>query len=354
VLTARYVELLWGDRRSFWMLLLQAPVVGLVLLLAFVNVPFRDEIPAPRRLTEDEQAVFANVQNMLDQVQADRELTPAQLALLRQVKIPTTRDKDGKPLTADKLIVVLNKLEKAKVLRTIAEARVPVMPDQVIVNPRYSYMLLTIVVVVVFWFGCNNAAKEIVKEEAIYGRERAVNLGILPYLGSKFLVLSMLSAVQVALLMGVVYGTLALLALAGLAESPAPQYVLAYGPQYGVLVVLATAGVATGLLISACVSNPDRANALLPYVLIPQIILAGGLIPITSGLLRVLAMALSPVYWAYRALHRGATTILPPDFPFHQDYNDSVVLACGVLAVQMAVLVAATVWFLRRKDVGTA
>jgi hypothetical protein len=167
-------------------------------------------------------------------------------------------------------------------------------------------------------------------------------------------VLSSISAFQVLLLMVVVYGSLALLDAAGLAESPAPEYVLAYGPQYAVLVVLATAGVATGLLISACVSNPDRANALLPYVLIPQIILAGGLIPITSGVLRVLAVTLSPVYWAYRAVHRGATTILPPDFPFHQEYNDSVALVCAALALQMAALVAATVWFLRRKDVGTA
>jgi ABC-type multidrug transport system ATPase subunit len=354
VLTARYVELLWGDRRNFLMLLLQAPVVGVVLLLAFVNVPFRDQIPAPRRLTDDERAVFANVQNLLDQVEAGGELKPAQLALLRRVEIPTTRDQNGKPLTADKVIGVLDKLEQAKVLRTLAEAQVPVMPDQLVTNPRYSYMLLTIIVVVVFWFGCNNAAKEIVKEEAIYGRERAVNLGILPYLGSKFLVLSIISAFQVLLLMVVVYGTLALLEAAGVAESPAPEYVLAYGPQYGVMVVLATAGVATGLLISACVSNPDRANALLPYVLIPQIILAGGLIPISSGALRVLAVGLSPVYWAYRAVHRGATDILPADFPFHQEYNDSVVLACAALAVQMTVLIAATVWFLRRKDVGTA
>jgi hypothetical protein len=108
-----------------------------------------------------------------------------------------------------------------------------------------------------------------------------------------------------------------------------------------------------GLLISACVSSPDRANALLPYVLIPQILLAGGLIQVNEGVLHVVAVTLSPVYWAYRAVHRGANTILPPDFPFHVNYNDSVWLACAGLAVQMVVLLAATVWFLRRKDVGT-
>ena len=62
-------------------------------------------------------------------------------------------------------------------------------------------MLLSIVVIAVLWFGCNNAAKEIVKEEAIYGRERAVNLRILPYLGSKFLVLGVIAALQTLLFM---------------------------------------------------------------------------------------------------------------------------------------------------------
>jgi hypothetical protein len=62
--------------------------------------------------------------------------------------------------------------------------------------------------IITLWFGCNNAAKEIVKEEAIYGRERAVNLGIVPYLASKFLVLGVISALQTLLLMIVVYGGL--------------------------------------------------------------------------------------------------------------------------------------------------
>ena len=75
-------------------------------------------------------------------------------------------------------------------------------------NPRNSYMLLFMVVVVVMWFGCNNAAKEIVKEEAIYGRERAVNLGVAPYLASKFLVLSVVTMLHALILMTVVFGVL--------------------------------------------------------------------------------------------------------------------------------------------------
>jgi hypothetical protein len=88
-------------------------------------------------------------------------------------------------------------------------------------------------------------------------------------------------------------------------------------------------------------------------MLIPQIILGGGLLPIKHEPLRTLAQALSPVYWGYRGVHRGATT-LPADLPMHMDYDDSVWIACAALAVQMVVLLGLTAWFLRQKDVGRA
>jgi hypothetical protein len=203
---------------------------------------------------------------------------------------------------------------------------------------------------IVLWFGCNNAAKEIVKEEAIYGRERAVNLGIVPYLASKFLVLTVITAFHALMLMVLVYGTLeALQRFVPGCSAPPPEYCLAYLPQFGVLVLLAMSGVALGLLLSACVSSPDRANALLPYVLIPQLILGGGILDVRHGPLAYLAMSLSPVYWAYRAVHLGAGT-LPVGFPGHVDYTDGLRLPCAVLAIQTIVMLAATGWALRRKE----
>ncbi len=46
------------------------------------------------------------------------------------------------------------------------------------------------------WFGCSNAAQEIVKEIPIYRRERMVGLGRHQYLISKFALLGTLTAVQ--------------------------------------------------------------------------------------------------------------------------------------------------------------
>ena len=214
-------------------------------------------------------------------------------------------------------------------------------------------MLLFLIAVIVMWFGCNNAAKEIVKEEAIYGRERAVNLGILPYLGSKFLLLSIVSAFQTFLLVGIVYGVMWVLFETIGKPMPNLTYMLPFLPQYGVLVLLAMTGVAMGLLLSACVNTPDRANNLMPYVLIPQIILGGGFLQVSSGPLYWLAFAASPVYWAYRAIHLGYSQ-LPSFTPGYVDAIEGVGLPCLALSVQIIVMLAATAWFLRRKDVRRA
>jgi hypothetical protein len=217
-------------------------------------------------------------------------------------------------------------------------------------NPRYAYILLFILVMIVLWFGCNNAAKEIVKEEAIYARERAVNLHILPYLASKFVVLTAITVFHSVVLMAVVYGVLEVLARTLPGHSvPPPELMLAYPAQLGVVVLLSMTGVALGLLLSACVETPDRANALLPYVLIPQMILGGGILSVNRGLIQLLAWALSPVYWAYRAVHLGANQ-LPRDFPLYRPYEDGVGLPCLALALQTVALLVATAWFLKRKD----
>src|SRR5262249_18454961 len=182
-------------------------------------------------------------------------------------------------------------LRDRRVARALLEANdkgMPVVPEeQKMIEPRFSFALSYVLAIVVLWFGCNNAAKEIVKEEAIYSRERGVNLGIAAYLASKFWVQSAITSLQALTLLTLVYGVLHLTKAVGNHywpemnfHTPPEFYSLSFWPQYGVMVVLAMTGVAMGLLLSACVANPDQANALLPYVLIPQIILGGGILPI--------------------------------------------------------------------------
>jgi ABC-type multidrug transport system ATPase subunit len=353
VLTARYVELLWGDRRGLILLLLQAPIVAAIVLIGFWSTPF-NAVVSPFDAYVDKNGELTQygkeaLENVTIKIQ-NREMTvPEAVAVYRQVRERMTPAEAALAELAAAYNPVEVDYRGEKLTLSADEAR-EVRKKFERPNPRNSYMLLFMLVVVVMWFGCNNAAKEIVKEEAIYSRERAVNLGVVPYLASKFVVLSVVTTLHALILMVLVYGVLELRARVAPGFSvPPPEFEVDYATQLGALALLAMTGVASGLLLSACVATPDRANALLPYVLIPQLVLGGGFLSVKEGVLQALAMVLSPVYWAYRAVHLGANQ-LPETFAGRVDYADEVWLPCAALAGMTAVLLGLTFWFLRRKE----
>jgi ABC-type multidrug transport system ATPase subunit len=390
VLTWRYLELIWGDRRGLRLLLLQAPIVSLFLLLGFVGQPYRESIPILRKLTDEERDALVIVKALNEKANEQegsksdtkviikvggrtlpddqaarvaRQLTHPDAVPGRQQMLDRTEvivqqpDGDETSMRAAEVQKVYRGLQDSSVADQLIHSKGSVVPDKIGINPGHTYVLLFVVVMIVLWFGCNNAAKEIVKEEAIYARERAVNLQILPYLASKFVVLTVITIFHAVILMAVLYGTMEVLAWQWPQQftTPSPGQMLPYRWQFLMLVLLSMTGVALGLLLSACVSTPDRANALLPYVLIPQLILGGGIVAVNEGLLKVMAMVLSPVYWAYRGVHLGAgpdaDPAFPSDFPFYRPYPDGMLLPCLALAAQALVLLLATAWFMKRKDV---
>jgi len=66
---------------------------------------------------------------------------------------------------------------------------------------RVTYSLNTLLLLSVscFWFGCNTAAKELVKERLIFLRECDFNLRVAAYFASKFGVLALIAATQATL-----------------------------------------------------------------------------------------------------------------------------------------------------------
>jgi ABC transport system ATP-binding/permease protein len=129
---------------------------------------------------------------------------------------------------------------------------------------KVLFMLATVSV----WFGIINAAREIVKEEPIYRRERLVNLRIGPYIFSKVAVLSLLVLVQTLLLLGVVALRVSFPETGGLLLPPLAETFIT-------LLLTSLAGMALGLVISAYSASADRAISIVPLALIPQILFAG-------------------------------------------------------------------------------
>ena len=175
-----------------------------------------------------------------------------------------------------------------------------------------SGQLLFLVATSVFWFGCNNAAKEIVKERTIYSRERDVNLLVASYVTSKCLLLGTASVIQATLLYFlVVLGT-------GV-DTSVGQYIL--------LLTLAFAGVNAGLLISAVSPSTDLAVTVVPLMLIPQIVFAGAITAV-EGFAKFVAVTFVINYWAYG----GLSTTLPVQLSERLGYEDwSALTACSLV-----------------------
>jgi hypothetical protein len=157
-----------------------------------------------------------------------------------------------------------------------------------------SLQLLFVLAASLVWFGTINAAREICKEAPIWERERHMGIGAVPYVLSKMLVLGVLSLVQTALLAG------ALLLLWDV-----PGGLDTGGGLLAIGFLTAISGVAAGLCISAAVPTPDRAVALVPLAMIPQIMFGGGLIPLAvMGAASTVISTIVGTRWAYAGFTR--------------------------------------------------
>ena len=137
------------------------------------------------------------------------------------------------------------------------------------VDPKLSLpSIIFFMVIASVWFGCSNAAREIVGERAILMRERMVGLGVAPYILSKLSVLGILSAVQCLILIGITY---AWRGLDGLLWQ-----------QFAILWQCSMLGVLMGLTLSAIMRSSEAALSATPLLLIPEILLSGFIVPLDS------------------------------------------------------------------------
>ncbi|NWJ47276.1 MAG: FHA domain-containing protein [Chloroflexi bacterium] len=134
-------------------------------------------------------------------------------------------------------------------------------------SPADGQRILFMLSIAGVWLGTNNSAREITKENAIYLRERMVNLGVVPYILSKVIVLAILSLVQTLMLVGIV------LLIVGV--PPHGVFFSAFFELCLGVFLTTLGGVGMGLFISTIASNTDKAISIVPVILIPQIILAG-------------------------------------------------------------------------------
>jgi ABC-type multidrug transport system ATPase subunit/pSer/pThr/pTyr-binding forkhead associated (FHA) protein len=144
------------------------------------------------------------------------------------------------------------------------------------------------VVVSCIWFGTSNAAREIVTERSIYLRERMVNLRLLNYVLSKYVLLGFFCVVQCSMLLGIVFFAVGF-------NGGVPAFLM----ELGSLIALAMNATALGLCISTLVASAEAAMALTPIALIPQVVLGGLMVPMTTNPTLRPWMYLMPSRWGF-------------------------------------------------------
>ncbi len=163
-------------------------------------------------------------------------------------------------------------------------------------QPRdFVYFIMSLVSV---WFGTSVAAREIIRENPVYKRERMVNLGLVPYLFSKLFVLGIIVGIQCLLL----FLPLKIFDITGLMPMPGEIFGL---PQFWTMLLTAAVGIALGLLISAVVKTSELATSLVPLILIPQILFSG-LVGVPSGINKAAGLIM-PAAWSFDTMKRYST-----------------------------------------------
>ncbi|MBA2391751.1 MAG: FHA domain-containing protein [Ktedonobacteraceae bacterium] len=279
LLSMRYIELLRNDMGNLAILLLQAPLIGLLLLL-FIKGIGVDGF-APINLAQ----------------------CPVTATILAPHGYPDVSTPDD-PIVTNDCQKVVNFLKNTPQGQAYARARggnAQALQDFIRSGPGDAPVLLFLMGFSAIMFGCINSIREFVKEAPIYKRERTVNLGILPYMLSKIVVLAVLCLVQSLILV---------VCVEILDPFGHSVFLPPFLEVYITIALTSLAGLMLGLTISAIAPNNDRAMSFLPLILLPQVIFSGSIFPLTSWFLQYPAM-LFPIRWAMIAL--GSTAGLHSD-----------------------------------------
>ncbi len=185
----------------------------------------------------------------------------------------------------------------------------------------------------VTWFGAINAAREVVKEVPIFRRERLAGLRVPSYLLSKILVLGLLCVLQTSLFFA---------AIVAKVDIPREGVVTnGYAEVSLTLLLTCLASLGLGLLISALSPNADRAQSLVPIILIPQLIFAR-VGEESHEAVQIIAYS-SISRWAFQAM--GATgNVQSGDFGHTPEYLAIRWSGLGIITLSLFVLTCALLW----------
>ncbi|OBA70490.1 ABC transporter ATP-binding protein [Mycobacterium sp. 1554424.7] len=162
-------------------------------------------------------------------------------------------------------------------------------------TPDESAQILTLLSIAAVFMGTALTIRDLIGERAIFRREQAVGLSTGAYLGAKLAVFCAFAIVQAAIATGIV--------LLG-KGAPTRPAVLLGDPSLELFVTVAATCVASavlGLVLSSLARSNEQIMPLLVVSLMLQLVLGGGMVPVTGRVFLDQLSWLMPSRWGYAA-----------------------------------------------------
>jgi ABC-type multidrug transport system ATPase subunit len=336
----RELETVARDRVGLGMALLLPLVLAAVVLAGFSATTFRDPLMVTRFLDPGEKSVLADVWGEVSQAIATDTVNEQDGSIPGQIRVFL----DSQP----KMLAHLREQSTARLVRDALTDTVPVAPDHEIIDPGGTFKWLSLMSICMVILGFVTGFREIVKERPMLDLERRHGLRFIAYVIAKVAALAVVLAVQIAIFtVTVELGFLLREALGG--DAPAAIYRRSAVVSGGCNWLAAVACATMGLIVSACVRSTDKGVLAVPLLITPQILLGATILPIKGGVLKILAMLLSPLYWAHRGCRSEGLGV--PDFWQNLGvYDPALWIPIAALATQIVVAAVATILVLRWQE----
>ena len=337
---SREVEAAVRDRVGLRMGMLLPLALAAVVLAGFSATNFRDPLMLTRFLDPSEKQVLADVWGEVAEAIATESVADQDASIPGQIRVFL----DSQP----KLLAHLREPSTSRIVRDALTDTVAAAPDREIIDPGGTFKWLSLMSICMVILGFVTGFREVVKERPMLDLERRHGLRFPAYVVAKVAALAVVLAVQIAIFTTTVeLGFMIREAFGG--EGPAEMY--RRGPVISAFCnwLAAVACAAIGLIVSACVRSTDKGVLAVPLLITPQILLGATILPITGGVLKVLAMLFSPLYWAHRGC-RSEGDGVPVFWQNLGDYDPAIWIPIAALATQIVVATAVTILVLRWQE----
>jgi ABC-type multidrug transport system ATPase subunit len=336
----RELETVARDRVGLAMSVLLPLALAGAVLAGFSDIRFQNPLMLTRFLDPGEKSVLADVWGEVSQAIATESVGEQDASIPGQIRVFL----DSQP----KMLAHLREQCTERLIRDALTDTVPVAPDHEIIDPGGTFKWLSLMSICMVILGFVTGFREIVKERPMLDLERRHGLRFVAYVIAKVAALAVVLAVQCAIFrITVEWGFLLREAFGG----DAPAAIYRRGPfisgTYNWLAAVACATM--GLIVSACVRSTDKGVLAVPLLITPQILLGATILPIKGGLLKILAMLFSPLYWTHRGC-RSEGGGVPTFWQNLGDYDPALWIPYAALSAQIVVATVVTILVLRWQE----